>query len=156
MSTASSLLGRVLRDSAATMAVETAVVAPVLALLALGGFEASSLVARKSELDSAVAEAAAIVRASPPADAAAREAIRSVVQGSIDPTGSNPYDIVTVDEIYRCGTGSYVPTKPTCAMAADLTTYIEVKVIDKYVPNWTKFGVGSPVDYLLVRRVLVA
>ncbi|MGN3974790.1 TadE/TadG family type IV pilus assembly protein [Tsuneonella sp. SYSU-LHT278] len=147
---------RIVRDSSATMAVETAIVAPVLALLALGGFEASSLVARKSELDSAVAEAAAIVRASPPADAAARLTIKNVVQTSIDPDGSNPHDEVTVVETYRCGTGDYVLAKPTCVKAADLTIYVELKVTDRYVPKWTQFGIGGPVDYLVVRRVLVA
>jgi Flp pilus assembly protein TadG len=145
-----------LRDNTATMAIETAIVAPVLALLALGGFEASALVAHKSELESAAAEAAAIVRASPPADAAARATIRSVVQTSIDPKEKNPYDVVTVSEVYRCRSDAYVTVKPTCASDADLSTYIELKITDKYVPKWTEFGVGGPVDYVVVRRVLVA
>lgn len=156
MTTLGNLLHRALRDSSATMAVETAIVAPVLALLALGGFEASSLVARKSELDSAAAEAAAIVRASPPDTVAARETIKGVVQTSIDPKGTNPYDVVTVAEIYRCGTGNYVRAKPTCANSADLSIYVELKITDRYVPKWTGFGVGGPVDYIVLRRVLVA
>jgi hypothetical protein len=156
MTGATNILRRALRESGATMAVETAIVAPVLALLALGGFEASSLVARKSELDSAVAEAAAIVRASPPADAAARATITSVVQTSIDPKGTNPHDDVTVTETYRCGTGEYLLAKPACARTADLTIYVELKITDKYVPKWTEFGIGGPIDYLVVRRVLVA
>ena len=145
-----------LLDDTATMAIETAIVAPVLALMALGGFEASALVARKSELESAAAEAAAIVSAAPPADATERAIIKTVVQTSIDPNDLDPYDVVTVTEIYRCGTSAYVTVKPTCATSAELSTYVELKITDRYVPKWTGFGIGSPVDYLVLRRVLVA
>ena len=58
-----SRIARIRRNEDGSMAIETAFVAPILLVLALGGFEVSSMVARQTELQSAAAEAAAVVRA---------------------------------------------------------------------------------------------
>ena len=139
-----------------SMAVETAIVAPVLALMGLGGFQVSAMVARQSELDSAMAEAAAVVRTSPPADAAARETIRGIVQTSIDPTSTNLNDTVAISEIYRCGTDGYVTAKPTCATGKALSAYVKLVITDKYVPIWTTFGVAAPVNFRVERKIQVS
>lgn len=141
------------RCGAGAMAVETAVVAPVLALMGLGGFQVSAMVARQSELDSAMGEAAAVVRTSPPTDAASRETIRGIVQTSIDPTGTNANDAVAISEIYRCGTDAYVTVKPTCAAGKALSTYVKLVITDKYVPIWTSFGVTGPVNFRVERKI---
>ena len=44
------LLARLRHDASGAAIVETAVVVPVLAILSLGGFEVSNIVARQSEL----------------------------------------------------------------------------------------------------------
>ena len=144
------------RCESGSMAVETAIVAPVLAVLALGGYQVSAMVARQSELDSAMAEAAAVVRTSPPADAAARETIRGIVQTSIDPKGTNPNDAVVISEIYRCGTNAYAAVKPTCATGVALSAYINLVITDKYVPIWTSFGVAGPVNFRVDRKIQVS
>lgn len=154
--TPAKFLGEVAYCRAGSMAIETAIVAPVLALLGLGGFQVSSMVARQSELDSATAEAAAIVRTSPPTDAAARETIRGIVQTSIDPKGTNPNDTVAISEIYRCGTDPYVTVKPTCASGKALTTYVDLTISDKYIPIWVSFGVAGPVDFRVERKIQVS
>lgn len=58
--TANSLFRRLAADQTASMAIETALVTPVLVVMTLGGFEASAMVARQSELQSAVAEATSL------------------------------------------------------------------------------------------------
>ena len=138
------------------MAVETAIVAPVLALLGLGAFQVSAMIARQSELDSAMAEAAAVVRASPPTGAASRETIRGIVEAFIDPDNANPNDAVAVSETYRCGTDDYASAKPTCATGKALSTYIKLVITDKYVPVWTSFGVSAPVQYRVERTIQVS
>ena len=52
-----SVLQRLLADKRGTMVVETALVAPVLILLAIGGFQLSDLVARQHNLELAAAMA---------------------------------------------------------------------------------------------------
>ena len=51
------------RDGRGSMAIETALIAPALAALALGAFDASMLVAREQHLQSAANEASEIVLA---------------------------------------------------------------------------------------------
>ena len=58
-----------LRDARGSMAIETAIVAPVLAMLSVGGFEVSAMVARQTELQSAASEAEGIALAASPDDA---------------------------------------------------------------------------------------
>lgn len=150
------ILEALARCRSGVMAVETAIVAPVLLLMALGGFQVSLMVSRQSELDSAMAEAAAVVRSSPPTDAASRETIRGIVQTSIDPDGADPYDTVTISEIYRCGTNAYVTSAPTCATGEARSTYVKLVISDRYVPIWTTMGVSGPVNFSVERKIQVS
>lgn len=136
-----------------TMAIETAIVAPVLIVLAIGGFEVSSIVARQTELQSAAAEAAAVVRAAVPETVQARTAIRDIVMTSTGLT----IEQVSVAEVYRCGTDeSYVASKELCGESDHVNTYIEVAMTDTYQPLWTHFGVGGPMDFNISRTIQVA
>jgi Flp pilus assembly protein TadG len=151
---------RLLRNLAAstlgTVTIETAIVAPVLVLLAVGGFDTSEVVARQTELDSAVAEAAAIVRAKAPATSADLNAIRDVLKTSIDPHNSDPHDTVTVTNVYRCGTAASYVTTDNCASGVKVSTYVKLRVTDTYSPTWTNFGVGSDINYTVDRMVQVS
>lgn len=141
------------QDARGAMVIETAIVAPVLLLLALGGFESSRIVARQTELQTAAAEAAAIVRASPPTTEAHRTTVRDVVKTSLGLQDAN----VTVTEKYRCGDAEAIVTdKTTCGADDAVATYIEVVITDSYVPVWTSFGVGSTVDYRVDRMVFIS
>ena len=95
-----SMLTRLLSDRAGAMTIETALVAPILLTLSLGGVEAGSMVARQSELQSAAAEALNIVQAAPPENQGDFDDIRDVLVAS---TGLDA-DNVAVEEIWRCGT----------------------------------------------------
>lgn len=140
-------------DARGSMVIETAIVAPVLLILALGGFESSRVVARQTELQTAAAEAAAIVRASPPATAEHRTTIRDVVKASLGLTDAE----VTVSEKYRCGAATAIVADTTSCGASDaVAVYIELVITDSYTPIWTSFGIGSTVNYRVDRMVFIS
>jgi len=136
-----------------SVAIETAIVAPMLVLLALGSFDAGRLVARQAELQSAAAEAEAVVQAAVPKDQAARDEIRDMLKSSLDPGNTNPNETVSVAEIYRCSTDADYVTVNNCGTGVVVSTFIKITLTDRYTPQWTTFGIGSPVDYRVVRMV---
>lgn len=138
------------RNSAGTMAIETAIVAPILIMLSLGAFDASRMVARQSELQSATAEATSIVLASSPTTVEQRNTIEQVIEASTQ----LPADKVTLTEVYRCGTDAdFVDATSACASADLASTYIQLRITDTYTPQWTKFGIGGPMNYDIIRTV---
>jgi Flp pilus assembly protein TadG len=150
------ILLRLSADTRGTTVIETAIVAPTLLMLSLGTFDAAQMVARQSELQSAVSEAEAIVTAAVPTDSAAREEIRKVLSATVDPTGTNPNDTVTISQVYRCGTSSTFVTTNTCAATDAVSTYVKIALTDKYTPQWTSFGIGGPINYNIVRTVQIS
>ena len=153
MISARALLTRLAHASDGAMAVETAIVAPILLVLSLGGVEAGSMVARQSELQSAAAEALNIVQAKPPINPAQRTAIRDILKVS---TGITDDDDATVEEIFRCGTATgFVTNKADCGSAA-VSTYIRITLVDTYTPRWTELGVGSEIDFNAGRPVQIS
>lgn len=142
---------RIASDERGSMAIETAFVIPVLLILALGGFEVSTMVSRQTELQSAAAEAASVVRAVIPETAADRTTVQNILASS---TGLST-DQITVSEVYRCGTStSYSEIAGTCGAAVEYK-FIRVDLSDSYVPTWTKWGVGSGFDYNVSRTVQI-
>jgi Flp pilus assembly protein TadG len=152
----SGLLSQLRDHTRGTVVIETAIVAPVLILLALGSFDASRMVARQNELQSAAAEAEAIAQASVPTDSAARDELRDVLKASIDPNGTDPDDDVTVVDIYRCGGDANYVTVNNCANPDTVSTFVKITLTDTYTPQWTSFGIGSRVNYNIVRMVQIA
>lgn len=137
-------------DQQGAMVIETAIVAPVLILMALGGFQISQLVSRQTELESAATEAAAIALAAPPEDATKRTTLRNVIKTSTGLGDSS----VAVSEVYRCGSAtSYVNTSSSCTTGV-ISKYIKIQLTDDYAPIWTNFGLGSHIQYNVVRYVL--
>lgn len=157
-------IARIRGDDAGSMAIETAIVAPVLLIMALGGFEVSTMVARQTELQSAAAEAAAVVRAVSPDTASERNTVRDIVAtslcGGTDPTvteGTATCGSVTVavEPRYRCGTATaYVTTADSCGSAMEYK-FIRVALADTYTPTWTEWGVGSALTYTVNRTVQI-
>ncbi len=157
-------IARIRLDENGSMAIETAFVAPVLLVMALGGFEASSMVARQTELQSAAAEAAAVVRAVAPETASDRNTVRDIVATSLcgktaplvtDGTATCGTVTVDVDPIYRCGTATdYVTTADSCGSATEYK-FIKIDLTDTYSPIWAEWGVGSAVSYDVNRIVQV-
>ncbi|RIV88798.1 TadE/TadG family type IV pilus assembly protein [Aurantiacibacter zhengii] len=139
------------RDETGSMAIEMAFVAPVLLIMALGGFEVATMVARQTDLQSAAAEAASIVRAVIPETEAQRTTVRDVLATSSGLTT----DQITVTEIYRCGTTTdYVTVADSCGGGVQYK-FIRVDLTDSYAPIWTKWGVGEGFTYNVSRTVQI-
>ena len=147
------MIERLVRDDAGTMVIESAFVIPILALLAIGGFEASRIVARNYELQSAVAEAGAIVLAVSPKTAAERDKVKAVIVTSTALATNK----VTLAVKYRCnGDTALKVAESECATGSVVSKYIQITLADTYTPIWTSFGIGSDVNFNLSRKVQIA
>ena len=135
---------RLLTDQSGAMAIETAIVAPVLLALAWR---------RRSRLDGRAPERAAkrgrrSAEHCPGDDAGTsgeRTAIKNVLRASTGITATNG---VLVTEIWRCGTTTTFERDQAadCGSSA-VSTYIEITLTETYTPTWTAFGIGSPMTY---------
>ena len=156
LSIARSRLAALHGDSRGTMVIETAIVAPVLLLLSVGAFEVSSMVSRQSELQSAAAEAVAIVMAATPETQAQIDEIEEVVENS---SGIAAEDVVFTIKI-RCGTtdtlldqASLEQDSAICGSRDLQSWFLHISMTDTYSPAWTEFGLGSEVEYQVNRMV---
>ncbi len=146
------LLSRLRQDREGAMVIETALVAPVLVLMSLGAYQVSGIVARQSELQSAAAEAGAIALASPPDTIAKRTVLKNVVMAS----SGLPANKVTVSVVYRCDAQtSFSNSATSCGTSGFVSSFVRIQLQDTYTPQWTRFGVGQPITYNVVRYVMI-
>jgi Flp pilus assembly protein TadG len=148
-----SILRRLAVDTTASMAIETALVTPVLVVMSVGGFQASEMVARQSELQSAAAEAATIAMAATPDSYDKVQTIRSVIEASTGLDSSH----VTVYRLKRCGTDTnYIYYFDDCDTGEAVATFLYIYITDTYTPEWVDFGIGSPLTYRVRRTVQIS
>ena len=153
MSARRSFLKRLLGDTRGAMAVETAIIVPILVTLSLSSFDVSRMIARQNELQSAADEAAQIGVAAKPDTQAKINAIKDVIQTSTG-LGSSAISMSTV---YRCQTGgAYVNNTNDCSSGTVAWKYLQINIVDQYTPVWTKFGISKPLTFNVTRNVLVA
>lgn len=134
-------------------AIETAFVLPILATMVLGGVEASTIVSRQAELQTAAAEAAAVTLARAPDEASERETLEAIIERS---TGLAA-DKVKLELKYRCDTDANMVDAPNgCGTNAVVSEYIIITMQDSYTPTWTDFGIGSAVRFNVSRRVQIS
>jgi Flp pilus assembly protein TadG len=143
-------LRSLLRDERGAVAVEAALVGPVLVLLAIGSFQVSQMIARQSELQSAAAEAAAIALAAEPDTADERDTVAEIISES---TGLDE-DHVTVTAMYRCGNTSALATSTDDCGTAKVSRYVKIDLTQVYQPIWAEYGMGDPITYNITRYVL--
>jgi Flp pilus assembly protein TadG len=140
-------------DSSGAIAIETAIVAPVLAMLSVGSFEVSSLIARQTELQSAAGVAQSVALSSAPDTPEELATLKQIIMES---TGLSTGK-VTLTNSYRCGIQNViVASKTACSASEAVTTYLTIHLTDTYTPAWTKFGVADPVQYDVTRRMTVS
>ena len=147
------LLARLRHSIAGSVVVETAIVAPVLVLLALGTFDISRMIGRQSDLQAGATEVQSIVLAVANGTATDVNTIQSVLMSTL----SLPSNKVTVVKMFRCGTNSaLVAASSSCNSNAVISTYVQVTLTDTYTPMWTNFGVGRPMNYRVQRTVQIS
>ena len=147
------LAARLRRCQRGTMAIETALVAPVLALLSIGTFEVGTMVSRQQELQSAASEAESIILAAAGGTGTESDVIEEVIEESM---GLEP-DQVTLEQRFRCNaTGGELLLDGTgCDADEPVYIYVLLELNDSYTPVWANFGVGSAFNYNIDRTILI-
>ena len=144
---------RAATDTRGTMVIETAIVLPVLVLMSLGTFEASRMVARQYELQSAAGEAELIAVATGSGASTAAEKIKAILSASVGLDA----DQISVDRFYRCNDNdSTVSDASVCGEDDVVSSYVRLDIRDTYTPVWTAFGIGSPVEMEVERTVYLS
>lgn len=142
-----------LRDNRGAVVIETALVAPVLALMSVGAFQVSQAVARQHELQTGADDAASLALAGWQQDTGDITAVKSVIRRTLALGDSQ----VTVARKFRCGTDTaLVDDRATCLEGTIVTSYIQIRLTDTYTPLWSDFGVGSDIEYDVRRLVVVS
>jgi Flp pilus assembly protein TadG len=144
---------RLFRDVRGTAVIETAIVAPVLVSMALGGFDVSRLVARQHELQAGAADAEQIILAAASGAATDTTTMQAVLANTLDIPNDDEH--IQVSKVYRCGTDANTITTP-CGSGSSQSTYVRVVFLDTYTPLWTNFGVGQAIDFRVERLVQVS
>jgi Flp pilus assembly protein TadG len=138
---------RVAADQRGTTVIETALVVPVLACMALGAYDASQIVSRQHELQNGAADAEQIVLA-----AAGAATSTTTMKQVLSNTLGIPLANIDVDQLYRCNNTTTLQTT-TCTSGSWEADYVRVTFRTSYTPTWTSFGIGSTVNYNVVRQV---
>ena len=146
-----SRLRRLVADTRGNMALETAIVAPVLVLLSLGSFEVSRMVARQHELQSGIGEAEAIALAANMGAQTNTTSLKAILKDSLQLDDNQ----ITVTKVYRCNASDEVKSSSEgCDGSNDvLSTYVRVQLNDTYTPIWSHLGFRANFNYRLTRTV---
>ncbi|AZI35380.1 hypothetical protein NT2_09_01450 [Caenibius tardaugens NBRC 16725] len=143
---------RLTSDRQGAVLIETAIVMPVLILLALGSFDVGRMVTRQIELQSGVAEVEAIVLAANAGASTNTGELATLLKNSLSLTD----DKVSVAKIYRCDADTkFVQSTSDCIGNSVVSTYVQIDLKDKYIPLWTHFGVSKTFNYDVSRTVQV-
>ncbi|NTZ41646.1 pilus assembly protein [Altererythrobacter sp. SALINAS58] len=147
---------RLLRNSSGTVIIETAIVAPVLALLALGAFEIGSIASRYQVLESGAAESEMIMLTFADGGVKDTSKMEQVIAASLNIAGAEAADKVQIETRFRCNTETVTyASRSSCATDDLVSEMLILNLRDRYTPTWTSFGVGSPVDFNIERSVQV-
>lgn len=138
------------RDARGSMAIETALVAPILVTMALGGFDASRMIARQAELQSAAAEAVGIVLAASPDTNSEIATVQDIIKTSTSLQDNE----VTLSTKYRCGSALALANDDSgCTSGQVVSKFLKIEMQEQYVAIWNKFGVGTPVTFTVERTI---
>lgn len=157
-------LRRLRREKQGSVVIETALVAPLLILMAVGSFEVSGMVARQHELQNGASEAAAVVLAANMGAETTTTQLRTMLKNSLDLTNEQ----VSVTRLFRCDNStSMVTNRDLCGSNGNhdtdddngggndvvISSYIRIIITDTYTPVWSKIGIAAPVNYRVRRTV---
>lgn len=142
---------RLLVDQNGAMAVETALVAPLLVLLGIGGFQVSDLVSNQHNLEAAAAMGEQVALASKPDSQAKLNTMKDVIQSTTGVPASN----ITTAFKYRCGTTATLQTTTDCG-TDPAWMFVQITVSDTFTPLWAQLGIGSPISLQISRTVQIS
>lgn len=144
-------LNRLCREARGSVVVETAIALPLLAILMLGALDVSRMVARQVDLQEVAAEIAAASMAKEPGDAGLI-ALAHLARAS----GQLSEDQVVLERKIKCGTEQTLQSDGyDCDEDVEKSTFVTISLNDSYVPLWTSFGIGGPVELGVFRSVQV-
>lgn len=152
------LVRRLLADEDGSMVIETAIIAPLLVLMSLGGFEVSHMISRQHELQSGAAEATAVALAANMGAETDTVKLASLLRGTLRLSEQQ----VVVTKMYRCESSStYVDTITACdgnggggtVDPKKYSTYVRVNLTDTYHPIWSRLGLGGSFTYHVNRTI---
>lgn len=147
------MLCRLLRDSRASMAIETAIVAPTLIMMTLGAFEVSTMVARQQELQTAANEGAIIAVATNRGASVTPDQLAAIIRSSVNVTTSQ----LTISQRFRCGTSEQLVTsRSSCTTGQAVSTYLTISITDQHEPLWYAYGIGQRITFSVQRTVQVS
>lgn len=147
------LTRRLARDEKGAFAIETALVLPLLASLALGVFEVGNVVSRQQELQSAANEGTMIILSASRGAGVSSNDLKTIIAKSVGLDAEQ----LTITVQYRCDDADEKITDPTeCATDKPVFEYVDLKMTDSYTPIWTKYGFGKPMNYNVERSVQVS
>lgn len=148
------VLARLAEDDRGAAIVETAIIAPVLALLALGSYDMSRMIARQHDLQGGASDVEGIILAVSTGPGTNVQKIENVLKQSLDLTNSGS---VTVVKRFRCGVAdTLVSAASKCDKHDSIATYVEVTLTETYRPTWTKFGIGGDLNYNFTRTIQIS
>ncbi len=147
------LLASLRRDDRGAVVIETAIIAPLLALMGIASFQVSQAVARQHELQTGADAAASMALAGWKTSTGSTNAIKEVLKKTLTLTDAQ----VTITTKYRCNVETtYVTDKTTCASDAIVTTYLDIVLTDTFTPIYADFGIAAPIAFNVKRTVLVS
>ncbi len=135
-----------------TAVIETAFLTPVLAMMAVGTFEAGTMVQKQQELQSAASEAEAIILAAAAGSGVDSTSLKDMLATS---TGLPKQDIVLAAK-YRCNNSETLVDSPaSCGSGQRAYEFVEATFTAQYTPTWVGFGIGSAFTYSVKRTIQV-
>ena len=146
------LFRRLAADTRGSALIETAIVTPVLLIMALGTFDVSQMVAHQHRLQTGAADAESIVLAVASGTATNTTAVRTALSNSLN----LPPSKVAVSVVFRCNSQNTLSATNDCGSGQRVSTYVRVRFTDTYTPKWTDFGVGEPINYNVTRTIQVS
>jgi Flp pilus assembly protein TadG len=139
-------------DERGAVLVETAVIAPVLLIMSIGAYDVSRGVARQTELQEVAAEFAAIAMARESVGQAELDQMKQIAVAAAGVEDS----AIDVAEYVKCGIAPelYVATY-SCPGDEEQSRILTISIDATYVPTWTSFGVGEPINLTVTRSVQI-
>lgn len=134
-----------------TAVIETAIIAPVLAIMAMGTFEMGLIVQKQQELQSAASEAEAIILAAAAGSGVSGTKLKSMLASST----KIPEADITLTPKYRCGNQATLSDTASCPSGQQMYSFVQATFVGSYSPTWKKFGLGDTFSYSVTRTVQV-